>query len=50
VCAGEKISKDQITVFVCSNSDGTENRRSLLLGNKKVLNNIILQHPVALFT
>jgi hypothetical protein len=31
-CAGEKLSKDQITVFVCANSNGTEKRKLFVIG------------------
>jgi hypothetical protein len=34
-CAGGKLSKDRITVFVCANSNGTEKRKLFVTGKSK---------------
>jgi hypothetical protein len=34
-CAGGKLSKDRITVFVCANSNGTEKRKLFVIGKSK---------------
>jgi hypothetical protein len=34
-CAGGKLSKDNVTVFVCANSNGTEKRKLFVIGKSK---------------
>jgi hypothetical protein len=36
-CVGGKLSKDQVTVLVCANVDGTKKRKLFVIGELKTL-------------